>query len=95
MKEELVAIKNAGLGGVDIFEIGLPPASDPNQIIPSGPAFMGDSSLKAIKFAIDEAGKTGVGSGTQSGQQLECRRNMGNAQTFRKNAVFFQNYHYG
>ncbi|WP_428664771.1 glycosyl hydrolase [Runella sp.] len=60
MKEELVAIKNAGLGGVDIFEIGLPPASDPNQIIPSGPAFMGDSSLKAIKFAIDEAGKLGL-----------------------------------
>jgi hypothetical protein len=60
MKEELLAIKNAGLGGVDIFEIGLPPASDPNQIIPSGPAFMGDSSLKAIKFAIDEAGKLGL-----------------------------------
>ncbi len=60
MKEELVTIKNAGLGGVDIFEIGLPPASDPNQIIPSGPAFMGDSSLKAIKFAIDEAGKLGL-----------------------------------
>jgi len=60
MKEELLAIKKAGLGGVDIFEIGLPPASDPNQIIPSGPAFMGDSSLKAIKFAIDEAGKLGL-----------------------------------
>lgn len=60
MKEELRAIKKAGLGGVDIFEIGLPPASDPHQIIPVGPAFMGDSSLKAIKFAIEEAGKLGL-----------------------------------
>lgn len=60
LKEELVAIKNAGLGGVDLFEIGLPPASDPNKIIPAGPAFMSDSSLKAIKFAIDQAGKLGL-----------------------------------
>ncbi|GAA4469648.1 glycosyl hydrolase [Nibrella saemangeumensis] len=57
LKEELRAIKNAGLGGVDIFEIGLPPASDPNRIIPAGPAFMGDQSLDVIQMAIQEAGK--------------------------------------
>ncbi|RYG02598.1 MAG: hypothetical protein EOO02_10235, partial [Chitinophagaceae bacterium] len=57
MKEELVAIKNAGLGGVDIFEIGVPPASDPNHIITAGPAFMGPESLKQIGVALREAGK--------------------------------------
>ena len=60
LKEELISIKNAGLGGVDIFEIGLPPASDPNKIIPAGPAFMSNESLKTIKFAVDEAGKLGL-----------------------------------
>jgi hypothetical protein len=57
LKEELLAVKNAGLGGVDLFEIGVPPASDPNRIIPAGPAFMSDASLKEIQFAINEAGK--------------------------------------
>jgi len=60
LKEELISIKNAGLGGVDIFEIGLPPDSDPNKIIPAGPAFMSEASLKTIKFAVDEAGKLGL-----------------------------------
>ncbi|GAB3263067.1 hypothetical protein GCM10027347_29360 [Larkinella harenae] len=60
LKEELVAIKNAGLGGVDLFEIGLPPASDPNGIIPAGPAFMSDESVENIHLAIREAGKLGL-----------------------------------
>ncbi|OIN55943.1 glycosyl hydrolase [Arsenicibacter rosenii] len=60
LKQELRAIKEAGLGGVDIFEIGLPPASDPNQIIPAGPAFMSDASVKTIGMAIREAGKLGL-----------------------------------
>ncbi len=53
IKEELHAIKNAGLGGVDIFEIGF----RPDGIVPAGPAFMSDSSLADIAFAIREAGK--------------------------------------
>ena len=57
LKEELRSIKDAGLGGVDIFEIGVPPNRDPNNIIPAGPAFMSDESLKMIKLAIVEAGK--------------------------------------
>src|SRR5688572_20583546 len=57
VKEELKAIKDAGLGGVDIFEIGVPPDRDVNRIIPAGPAFMSDESLQMIKLAIDEAGK--------------------------------------
>ncbi|GAB3943051.1 hypothetical protein GCM10028805_08650 [Spirosoma harenae] len=60
LKEELQAIKKAGLGGVDIFEIGLPPASDLNQVIPPGPAFMSDESVRTIHMAIKEAGKLGL-----------------------------------
>lgn len=60
LKEELRAIKQAGLGGVDIFEIGLPPASDQNQIIPAGPAFMSEASVRTIGMAIREAGKLGL-----------------------------------
>src|SRR5690606_321554 len=40
-----------------IFEIGIRPASDPRKIIPAGPAFMSDSSVAAIRFAVEEAGK--------------------------------------
>ncbi len=50
--EEMEAMKKAGIGGFDIFEIGVP-ASD--SLIPAGPTFMGDSSLELIQFAIREA----------------------------------------
>lgn len=56
IKEELQAIKDAGIGGVDIFEIGFKPDGG----MPAGPAFMGDSSLQNIVFAIKEAGKLGL-----------------------------------
>lgn len=55
--EELRAMKKAGIGGADIFEIGIPPDRDPNKIVPAGPAFMSGESLKLIKRAIEEAGK--------------------------------------
>ena len=55
MKEELLAIKKAGIGGVDIFEIGVPHYTNPNGMIAAGPAFMSEESLKSIRFAIDEA----------------------------------------
>lgn len=57
LKTELKAIKEAGLGGVDIFEIGVRKASDEKGIIPAGPPFMGDESLRMIKLALDEAKK--------------------------------------
>lgn len=53
MKEELVAIKNAGLGGADIFEIGF----RPDGVMKAGPPFMGDESVRSIAFAIREATK--------------------------------------
>ena len=56
LKEELRSIKAAGLGGVDIFEIGF----RPDGLVPAGPAFMGDESLNTIVAAIDEATKLGL-----------------------------------
>ncbi|TDB67428.1 glycosyl hydrolase [Arundinibacter roseus] len=53
LKEELRSIKNAGLGGVDIFEIGFRPDGQ----VPAGPAFMGNESIKTITTAIREATK--------------------------------------
>ncbi len=55
LKEELLAIKEAGIGGVDIFEIGTTRYSNPNNMVPAGPSFMSEASLKAIQLAIEEA----------------------------------------
>ena len=56
IREELQAIKNAGLGGVDIFEIGF----RPDGLVPAGPPFMSDASLKHIVLAIKEATRLGL-----------------------------------
>lgn len=56
-KQEFMAMKEAGIGGFDFFEIGVPKQ---DNMIPGGPAFLGDESLKVIKFVIDEAGKLGL-----------------------------------
>src|SRR3546814_15674618 len=63
IKGELRAMKEAGISGVDIFEIGIRPASDPDKIIPAGPAFMSDSPVAAIPFAVQEEGKLGLAAG--------------------------------
>ena len=60
MKKELVDMKNAGIAGVDIFDIGGPEVPNPNNMIPAGPAVMGKESLGYIKTAVDEAGKLGM-----------------------------------
>jgi hypothetical protein len=53
-RQELRAMKEAGIGGFDIFEIGVPKQ---DVMIPGGPAFLSDESLQVIKFVVDEAGK--------------------------------------
>ncbi|GAB3993989.1 glycosyl hydrolase [Spirosoma daeguense] len=55
LKEELNAMKTAGIGGVDIFEIGVPGANNPKGMVKAGPPFMSDESLNAIEIAIREA----------------------------------------
>ena len=54
-REELAAMKKAGITGFDLFEIG-----SRNEMIPAGPAFLSDESLQMIKFVVDEAGKLGL-----------------------------------
>src|SRR5690606_13086432 len=56
LKTELHAIKEVGLGGVDIFEIGFRPEGE----LPAGPAFLSDASLKTIAFAVREATALGL-----------------------------------
>lgn len=57
-KEELKAMKEAGITGFDLFEIGA--NVQDNSLIPAGPAFMSDESLQLIKFAVDRAGELGL-----------------------------------
>jgi hypothetical protein len=52
-KEEFLAMKNAGLSGFDLFEIGVPKG----DTIPGGPAFLSDKSLEIIRWVVAEAGK--------------------------------------
>ncbi len=58
-KQELMAMKEAGIGGFDFFEIGVPKGNE----IPRGPAFLSKESLKIIKFIIDEADELGLSVG--------------------------------
>src|SRR5665647_1154099 len=51
-KQEFLEMKKAGIGGFDFFEIGVPKE---DTMIPGGPAFLSDESLKVIKFAVKEA----------------------------------------
>lgn len=53
-KQEMLAMKDAGIGGFDLFEIGVP---EQDVMIPGGPAFLSGESLQTIKYIIDEAGK--------------------------------------
>jgi hypothetical protein len=60
IKTEIEAMKNAGISGFDIFEIGVPKS---DVTIKAGPAFMSEESLASVKLAIDEAGKAGMQAG--------------------------------
>ncbi|MEM9833662.1 MAG: glycosyl hydrolase [Bacteroidota bacterium] len=54
MKEELQEFKDKGLGGVDIFDMGI---ADPYEVIPAGNPFLGERMLDGIEFAAREAKK--------------------------------------
>lgn len=57
MKYELEEMKEKGLAGFDIFDIG---ANDPNKVVPDGPAFMSPESVEAISYAVREAKRLGL-----------------------------------
>jgi hypothetical protein len=56
LKEEISAMKKAGIAGFTIFEIG----SRDTLLVKSGPAFLSDKSLEAITVAVKEAVKLGM-----------------------------------
>ncbi len=58
VREELLAMKEIGITGFDLFEIGA--NVQDSLLIPAGPAFMSDTSLQLIKYAVDQAGKLGL-----------------------------------
>lgn len=60
LKEELRAMKQVGIAGVDIFDIGVPPYNNPNGMIKAGPPFMGPASLDAIVMVIREATRLNI-----------------------------------
>ena len=78
-KQEFIEMKRAGIGGFDLFEIGVPKE---DSMIPGGPAFLSDESLKVIKFVVTEAGKLGL----EVGLNLASSWNAGGAWTLPENA---------
>ncbi len=59
MIQELEAMKAAGIGGLDLFEIGAK-AWYNDGVIPAGPAFLSEASLAHIKIAVEKAGELGL-----------------------------------
>ncbi len=72
-------MKNAGIGGFDFFEIGVPKE---DTMVTAGPAFLSDQSLKVIKYVVNEAGKLGL----EMGLNLASSWNAGGDWTLPKNA---------
>lgn len=80
LREELYAMKRAGIGGADIFEIGVPRG---DSMIPAGPAFMSTESLRSIGFAITEAAKLNM----EVGLNVSSSWNAGGSWTLPKYAA--------
>ncbi|MBN1997144.1 hypothetical protein JW935_06300, partial [candidate division KSB1 bacterium] len=57
IRHELQEFKAKGLGGVDIFDLGI---ADKKDVIPAGPAFMSPEQVDGIAFALQEAQKLGL-----------------------------------
>lgn len=57
IRSELEEFKAKGLGGVDIFDIGI---ANPKNVIPPGPAFMSPEQVDGIAFALAEGKRLGL-----------------------------------
>jgi hypothetical protein len=57
MRRELAEFKAMGLGGVDIFDLGI---KDTKNVIPPGPGFMSVEQVDGIAFALAEAKRLGL-----------------------------------
>ena len=60
MDRELTAFQEMGLGGVDIFDIGV---RDRLDVIPPGPAFMSAEQVDGMAYALNKAQELGLGMG--------------------------------
>jgi hypothetical protein len=60
MDRELKAFQEMGLGGVDIFDIGV---RDRLDVIPPGPAFMSTEQVDGMAYALNKAQELGLGMG--------------------------------
>ena len=60
MDRELEAFQKMGLGGVDIFDIGV---RDRLDVIPPGPAFMSAEQVDGMAYALNKAQELGLGMG--------------------------------
>ena len=57
IRSELAEFKAKGLGGVDIFDLGV---RDRNDVIPPGPGFLSVEQVDGIAFALEEAKRLGL-----------------------------------
>jgi hypothetical protein len=57
MTREMEEAKALGMRGFEIWDIGV---YRPGNIVPAGPAFLSEESLKSIKHAMTEAGRLGL-----------------------------------
>jgi hypothetical protein len=55
---ELEEMKRQGMRGAFIWDVGA--LADPGKMIPAGPAFLGEQSLKTIALALKTAGRLGL-----------------------------------
>lgn len=58
---ELEEMKAKGMGGADIWDVHA--YINPDQMIPAGPTFLGETSLKAVAHALREAKRLGLSMG--------------------------------
>ncbi|MBN1108893.1 MAG: hypothetical protein JXR66_03260 [Bacteroidales bacterium] len=56
-RQEFMEMVKSGIGGFDLFEIGLQRG---DTSIPGGPAFLSDESVQTIGWVVDVAGKMGL-----------------------------------
>jgi hypothetical protein len=57
IRRELAEFQAKGLGGVDIFDLGI---EDRKDVIPPGPGFMSPEQVDGIAFALEEAKRLGL-----------------------------------
>ena len=71
---DLEEVKAKGMGGLEIFDTQA--LSDPNKIVPAGPAFLSEESAKMIRYAIKESKRLGltIGLTACSGYNVGGRR---------------------